>query len=538
MHLSSPRVSRALLVIAAVTIGACSDHTDTTLPAPTAPSRFIVCGDGCGGGGGGGGSPPPPPPPQLSIAPLTIPNYMVPIDGELRVYFAPLTNIGAAVSGATLQGWMVQGSTRRAAGGVVVDCHAGSGVLPNGTCTMSFTFSASDFTSGAGLFVPGSATFELDLTAGSLTAQRTALVTLIPATFSMVVPTALSLSGVPGSLGMYLNNPGTQSFGAYSYQISVIQGSAQRSAGSVTPSCGTTAGYVLPQSTCLASTLPSVTNASPGSGTLVAGGATLQVQLFYNGALAATRTSFVTLVDAHFASASANPSPILIGGATQNYSVTLTNAGNTLTSVAVVGTIRQGSIQRTVSTVPVACTGGAGSLPTGTCTFTGSYAVPNDGGLAGGAATLSLVARVTDVIGHVYAIDSTGVPITLLAPPTVIGVSTLNPLTIDGAGSSDSFNAIFSNPGPSLANVSVSLRLIQGSSNRAANAGPAPIDCGSGTGTLPSGTCTITQTIVASNNGQGTGALTAGPASLQIQLSDASNGVLLTKLVPITLVTP
>lgn len=257
---------------------------------------------------------------------------------------------------------------------------------------------------------------ELDLTAGSLAATRTALVTLVPATFSMVVPSALSLSGATASVGMYLDNPGTQSFGPFSYQVSIIQGSSQRSGGSATPSCGG-AGYVLPQSTCLASALLSVTNASPGSGTLVAGPATLQVQLLYNGALAATRTSFVTLVDARFTSASTNPNPILIGGATQAYSVTLANAGNALTSVSVVATVRQGAIQRTVSATPVLCTATAGSLPSGACTFTGSYAVPNDGALAGGAATLSLVARVTDAIGHVYAIDSTGVPITLASPP-------------------------------------------------------------------------------------------------------------------------
>ena len=174
-----------------------------------------------------------------------------------------------------------------------------------------------------------------------------------------------------------------------------------------------------------------MTNASPGSGTLVAGPATLQVQLFYNGALAATRTSFLTLVDAHFTSASTNPNPILIGGATQAFSAALANAGSALTSVSVVANGPPGRD-------PADRFHGAGAVQRDRGQLTQWHAARSPVATRcqtmarcdGGAATLSLVARVTDAIGHVSSIDSTGVPITLVCPPSVTGVSTLNSLTM------------------------------------------------------------------------------------------------------------
>ena len=80
-----------------------------------------------------------------------------------------------------LQGWITQGATRRAAGGQLVTCGLSAGVMPIGNCTAQGPIVASNTTAGSGAFVPGSATFELQLRQdGVVVGSKTVGVILVP----------------------------------------------------------------------------------------------------------------------------------------------------------------------------------------------------------------------------------------------------------------------------------------------------------------------------------------------------------------------
>jgi hypothetical protein len=93
-------------------------------------------------------------------------------------YFATLRNVGAKLSSISLEGWVSQGTTRRFAGGTPVDCGGGSGVLPNGTCSIQSQFVATNNTSGTGTLTTGAATFELRLVDASGAVLSTATLPL------------------------------------------------------------------------------------------------------------------------------------------------------------------------------------------------------------------------------------------------------------------------------------------------------------------------------------------------------------------------
>jgi hypothetical protein len=97
------------------------------------------------------------------------------IDGgvsDFAAYVATIQNPGAALGSANtpviLQGWVQQGTTRRAAGGTVLTC-ASQGVLPSGTCVQNGGASPNDIqAAGSGTFAVGSATLVLELWSGSV----------------------------------------------------------------------------------------------------------------------------------------------------------------------------------------------------------------------------------------------------------------------------------------------------------------------------------------------------------------------------------
>ncbi len=466
-----------------------------------------------------------------------MPNNTLPIGGVNGRYTATLTNNGGALSGAVLQGYIVQGSARRAAGGVVANCGSGSGILPTGTCTMSFAVGASNTGSGSGTLADGVATFELDLTAGSTTVSRSIGVNLIPGAFSAIGSKTLSLSGAVGGLSVGISNTGSQAVSGLSYQTTVIQGSARRSAGSMPMACGLAGWGNLPGFTnCSMTIYIGVTNTTSGTGTLVAGAATFTVELLQGLTVLSSQSWPLTLVDARFTSVTASPNPVIIGGGAQNGAVTLSNAGPSIAGVAVYGYVRQGPTLRGGQAVSVSCGAGTGVLPTGTCTASVPYKAESysagDGMLVPGAATLAVVARASSGV----IVDSVNVPITLVAPPTFASVTPAGVAKIGLPGPIVNYTATLSYAGAPIANASVKVRIIQGTANREANSGPVNVNCGAGDGTIPAGSCTFSSIFFATNTGVGVGQFVPGAAQLQIQLSDPLNGVLATQLVPITLV--
>lgn len=544
MQQSFPVFTARLIVAAlgALTLAACNDRTDATRPLPQDPSRFITCGDGCGsGGGGGGGSPPPPPPPPVSIASVSLPNNVLPIDGNSVGYTATVTNTGSTFSGAIVQGWIVQGSSRRAAGGLQVDCHAGTGVLPNGTCQVSFTAVASNGTSGNGTLVPGGATLELDLTAGSFTVTRTVGVTLIPGSFLATGSLTLTLSGAAGTVGLVIANNGSQTIGGLSYQATVTQGSAHRSAGATPLSCAGSsagAGNLPPTNGCTMVMALSVKNTNAGSGTLVPGPATFQVDLLQGTTVLASRSWSGTVVDVRFTSAAVTTSPALIGGI-QNFTATVSNAGPAIQDVVLNGYIRQGTAQRGFARATIDCGVGAGVLSSGSCAINGTYSANNvdlgSGTLVPGPATLVVPLQV---MFPPAVLDLVEIPITLAPGPTITSIVPPSSVTIGAPGPLVSYTATISNPGPAFTNVFATATLAQNFTHRSAIPGPQTVNCGSGAGNLPVGTCTFTSLFFVNNAGAGEGTLLPDSASLQIQVSDQTNGVLASKSVMVRLVAP
>jgi len=73
-----------------------------------------------------------------------------------------VNSTGSPMSSVAVQGIIVQGDNQFPSGGTNVTCTPTSGLLPTGSCVFTFPYSTSN-TSGPGPFVPGPATFTLQL---------------------------------------------------------------------------------------------------------------------------------------------------------------------------------------------------------------------------------------------------------------------------------------------------------------------------------------------------------------------------------------
>src|SRR5262249_27023840 len=83
-----------------------------------------------------------PAPPTIAAPALA--QALLAIEGAPGPSTATLANPGPDLSGIALQGWISQGTARRAAGAMLVDCGRGAGVVPNGTFTIPAGVTASN----------------------------------------------------------------------------------------------------------------------------------------------------------------------------------------------------------------------------------------------------------------------------------------------------------------------------------------------------------------------------------------------------------
>jgi hypothetical protein len=140
------------MVVMAVTVWAlgCGETT------PTDPGGAIL-----------GKGKPPTQSTKVTLTNLVLESSTLSIGGDAVNYTVDITNSGKKREGIILQGEIGQlgsngvTSAVRAAGGVTVDCGAGAGTLPHGTCAVSFTAQASNETGGVGTLVAGPATLGL-----------------------------------------------------------------------------------------------------------------------------------------------------------------------------------------------------------------------------------------------------------------------------------------------------------------------------------------------------------------------------------------
>lgn len=222
-----------------------------------------------------------------TISALNLSSTSLVVGGASTSYRATLQNPAPSLSGVAIQGWLVQSGTnnaRRATGESVVQCGSGLGILPNGSCTLSSVLVASNTSAGTGTLIPGSATFELDLTVnGVLFAQETvpvsikAVATITALSLDAAVSDTVLLEGAGARYSATLRNFGS-SLSGISIQGWVTQGTARRFAGGMPVSCGSSSG-VVPNGSCTLSSQLAASNNTSGAGTLITGVATFELQL-------------------------------------------------------------------------------------------------------------------------------------------------------------------------------------------------------------------------------------------------------------------
>lgn len=477
----------------------------------------------------------------LTATPVTIVASLatsdVVIGGVGSPYTATVDNPGPSLSGVAIQAWIVQGTTRRAAGGMLVDAGSGAAVLPSGECTISGTMVATNSGTGSGTLAPGDASLELQVIQGTgVVATTTIPVLLSEAMITALTPSpnTVDIDGVSTPYTATLVYGGASRSGV-SLQGYVRQGTARRAVGAMPVDCGQGSGELVAGTFAISGEIV-LTSGSPGIGTLVSGDAMFELQLVDASANVLT-TSFVavTVDQVPTIDALALASTIAyIDGPTWGYTVTLTNLGPTRSNVTVQGHVKQGSAVRDAGGPTVNLGGIAGEMHTGT--FTLPYTLfarnflPGTGTLVPGDATFEL-----DLLVDGTVVDTTTVPLTLLPCPTFTALTPASTSLVIG-GSVVPFSVTVDNQGPSISGLTLSGRIVQGFFFQ--TAGSLAFDVGSGPGVLPTGRFTISSTYFAANTNGGTGFLAPGSATFQVQLVGSGGQSFAAKATPVTLIPP
>ena len=485
-----------------------------------------------------------------AIASLTLASTTLAIDGPGTTWTASLQNPAKSLQGVLLQGYIVQGTTRRAAGGLQVSCGSATGVLPPGTCTINFATSASNAGSGTGALTPGAATFELNMIqsgAPSTTLDtKTVGITLVsssPVISSLALDATTLVIGASVDYTVQLQNPGFQLDQIY-LQGEMVQGSVTKGAGGFSVDCGNGLN-ILPTITTGSCTmrLTVIAGGDAIGGSFVPGPATFVLQLFKaptqgDPIVYDTKTVQVTLLPNTPTLTSVVPatSYVPLGAGFSGYKAIVENPGQPATDVVLQGWIRQGSARRAAAGTQIRCSGGPGGmLPSGTCIALGDIVASNDpivsgsGTLVLGPATFELELIVNGTI-----VDTKAAPITLVPSTTSIVRLDLESTTIQ-IGGSTRYHAVVYNPGIS----SVSGALLQGYITQGSvesGAGGVVTSCAAN-GVLPPGSCDVSFTVNPSNGGASNGNLVAGGAQFVLKLF-INNVVQDEKSVQITLTVP
>ena len=315
----------------------------------------------------------------VTLAPTTLL-----IGGAAATATIAIQNPANSLQGVLVQGWIVQGAAgsqvRRASGGSLVTCGSSSpGVLPPGTCTMTLPASASNAGPG-GLLVAGDATFELDLVRTSAGVSTTLDVKTVAITLTAPQEVTLTDVAIPSTLDFGAANPYTatiQNTGSSRsivvLQATLTQGTTNRAAGGREVQCGASPSGTLPTGTCSASSVVVPFNApNAGTGTLIPGPATLEIDLIQGSVTLDKKIIPVTLV---------MPGPGIIGialsaqnvliGEELEYTATLYNpTTETISAAGIQGYLTQGTIvDFGTGGTDLTCAGATqATLPPGVCT--------------------------------------------------------------------------------------------------------------------------------------------------------------------------
>lgn len=347
--------------------------------------------------------------------------------------------------------------------------------------------------------------------------------------------TALTLDGPQATYTATFNNPQTFSYSSVSLVGFIAQGSTRRSAGTQSVTCGFSPGILPRGSTCTNSGPIVVSNNSGGTGTLVPGAATFELQLQGSGVLLSTRTVAITLapVTPTFAISGLNASSVFLEN-NAFFTVTVTNRRAGPTGVSFAGSIIQGATQRAIYSCGISCQSATGTVNPGSTALSFGLSVtntyPGTGPLTPGPATLALQMFENGVL-----VDTKSVGITLVSGLSLSGLTPVSTTLVVG-GPTTSYAATLVNSGPKYSDVVLQGWIDQGTTRRAA--GGFTIFCdGYPPGMIDTGACPVSGSIVASNTTAGTGTLVAGAATVELQVISAGT-VLTTVFLPVTLTSP
>jgi hypothetical protein len=336
---------------------------------------------GAGGGGASLIAPPPPVigPPVLSPASLTI-------DGAATPYSAMLNQVGPGLLNVKIRCVLIQGERQRIVLDAFIVCGSGgAGAVPTGMTLLQGAVSIASSGGGA-TFVPGDAMLVIQLTQGS---KVIAVSTATPVTLFSNEPRFTALTADPGlpyiggpttPFSAIVTNPGAGRSGV-TLQGWINQGDARRAAGGALITCGTNPDGVLPTGTFAVSGVFSASNTLAGTGGLVPGAATLEMQVIDDGIVLATRTVPVNLQPntAGIALLTPNETTIAIGG-TVRYAATLRNPGAQRFPLFLSYAIVQGTTRREVGRPLLSIPGQTfGVLPPGYSHILGTIPVSNTG---------------------------------------------------------------------------------------------------------------------------------------------------------------
>ena len=369
---------------------------------------------------------------SLTIAPTTIA-----IGGPRATWTATLQNPASSLQNVLLQGYMVQGATRRPAGGVSVSCGSAIGVLPPGTCTVSFTAGASNGGAGTGTLVPGPALFELDLmqTSGGSTTTldtETVAVTLVSSTPTIarleLESTTIPIGG-EGNYEVEIQNPGFPMTDVFIQGLMLQDsenGEVMKGAGGTNLTCGANSGD-LPTGRCTIQFTVAASSDAIG-GALQPGLARFELHLYKSNGIDVEPTELdvetveVNLVSLTPTITSFTPTStsVPLGTGFRSYSAVVENPGGARSVVTMQLWVSQGSARRAAGGTQVRCNGGTlGELPSGTCTTPGDIVASNGGSGTGtlvlGPATLEIELLHWDGTTSTL-LDTTELPITLVSP--------------------------------------------------------------------------------------------------------------------------
>jgi hypothetical protein len=389
MRCFSSGVGAFALALSAVALSACTDRPMPTDSSPPArPDPLIIFGDGGGGDGGEGEVPPPPAP--ITLGSLTSADFEAAIDGPSVLYTATLNNPGLRRSNVSLQGWIIQGATRRAAGGQLVTCGLAAGVMPTGNCTAQGPIGASSTAAGSGTFTVGSATYELQVRQdGVVVGSRTIGVILVPNRPRIAGVTLSADSVIIGGPAITYTTSLQSPLPTRSnvrLRIFLAQATTRTLVSDAPVACGGALGDV-PKGAC---TIRGAFTAPDGA--INPGQAGVEMQLVDNGTVLETRLTIVKSVSrTRIGVLRPSRDSVALGGSSVPYTLTLQNVGPARSGMYIRTDISQANTsspstdpRRNLDMALVDCGSGPGVVPVGGCTVSGTFRASNtDLGISG-----------------------------------------------------------------------------------------------------------------------------------------------------------